>query len=204
MGKKNKVKSYGVFYDNSPGADGPLEVNCDDVFPLPQDFGGWPAEAAGDNSESHVIGAEVRVQWTTDKGYYEWASGTVTGPDPDGGTSYNVKIDSDKFDFKNEKDKEDLWGRERIHPAPAPAALGPVGPAAAADGLAGLVAGLAGGAAGGDDDDAAILAKAKAQIKSPEQVQREFGDDAQLLQLSDEIDKITKARSAVVRCHPRV
>ncbi len=37
-----------------------------------------------------------------------------------GGTDYYVKIDSDKFDF-NEKDKEALWGRERIHPAPAPA-----------------------------------------------------------------------------------
>ena len=128
-------------------------------------------KAAGDNSQSYNIGDKVRVQWITKRGYYEWADGTVTRQDPKGGTGYIVRIDSTKF-IVDDKDKEDLWGRERIHPAPAPAALGPVGPAAAADGLAGLVAGLAGGAAGGDDDDAAILAKAKKQIKSPDQVHR--------------------------------
>ena len=100
-------------------------VKFNDVYPLPRDFEGWPAEAAGDNSQSYDIGDKVRVQWTTERGYYEWADGTVTKHGParprGGGTDYYVKIDSDKFDF-NEKDKEALWGRERIHPAPTPAA----------------------------------------------------------------------------------
>ena len=82
----------------------------------------------------------IKKQLTEELGKFRPAQG--------GGTDYYVKIDSDKFDFKNEKDKESLWGRERIHPAPTPAAAGPAGPALA--GLAaGMAAGILGGAAGG-------------------------------------------------------